>query len=80
VKVGSSHVTPAGGAGGFDKAGYNGGFEVHARSYFFRPRLFLCEVINRGPNSPGMLKAIDPRFGAFWLGSLLSNIGSGCSP
>jgi RHS repeat-associated protein len=30
VKVGSSHVTPAGGAFGFDKAGCNGGFEVHA--------------------------------------------------
>jgi hypothetical protein len=30
VKVASSHVTPPGGAGGFDMAGYNGGFEVHA--------------------------------------------------
>jgi RHS repeat-associated protein len=30
VKIGSSHATPTGGAGGFEKAGYNGGFEVHA--------------------------------------------------
>ena len=30
VKVGSSQVTPAGAAGGFEKAGFNGGFEVHA--------------------------------------------------
>ncbi len=30
AKVGSSNVTPAGASGGFDKAGFNGGFEVHA--------------------------------------------------
>ena len=30
VKLGSSHATPPGGSFGFDKAGFNGGFEVHA--------------------------------------------------
>ena len=30
VKIVSSHATPAGGEGGFGKAGYNGGYEIHA--------------------------------------------------